>query len=311
MSQPNTSLEHLQDRFRAHLEARDRSPHSIRAYLSDLRQFAAWFVEQTGEPFALESVTEYDVRGWRDHQAEKKKPATVNRKLAALSALYCWAGETGQVERDPTEHVNGVKQQCTAPKALNRQAVNRILRQARLNGNERDAALLELLTATGLRASEAAGLKLGDLELGERRGWVTVRALEGKGRKQREVPVHAKARRALWEYLEGRGFDLQEPLPRFPSARADEPLFLSQKGGGMSAYTVWYAVKKYAALADVPDVTPHSFRHTVATRLVRDPNVDLVTAAAFLGHSRLETTRRYSEPSEDDLAKAAERLGGS
>jgi site-specific recombinase XerD len=67
-------------------------------------------------------------------------------------------------------------------------------------------------------------------------------------------------------------------------------------------------VKKYAAQAEVQGVTPHTFRHTVATQLVRDPEVDLVTAATFLGHRRLDTTARYSQPSEENLAKAAKQL---
>jgi integrase/recombinase XerC len=280
--------------FHAHLEARDKSPHSIRAYLSDLRQFAAWFADHTGEPFTLEGVTEYDVRDWRDHLAATMKPATVNRKLAALSALYRWTGESGQSERDPTRYVNGIKQQPVAPKALSKQDLTRLLRAAR-KGNKRDAALLEFLAATGLRASEVASLTIDDVELNERSGWATV---HGKGRKQRRVPVHTRSRRALNEYLEERG-----------SPAGDEPLFLSQKGGAISSYAVWYTVKKYAALAEVEGVTPHTFRHTVATQLVRNPEVDLVTAATFLGHSRLDTTARYSQPSADDLEKAASRLG--
>lgn len=71
----------------------------FRVYLSGLRQFVAWFTGHTGELFALEAVTEYDVRGWRDHLALTMKLATVNRKLATLSALYRWAGETGHLER--------------------------------------------------------------------------------------------------------------------------------------------------------------------------------------------------------------------
>jgi len=280
--------------FHTHLEARDKSLHSIRAYLSDLRQFAAWFAEHTGEPFALEATTEYDVRDWRDHLAATMKPATVNRKLASLSALYRWAGETGQSERDPTRYVNGIKQQPVAPKALSKQDLTRILRAARKD-NKRDTALLEFLAATGLRASEVAGLTVSDVELNERSGWVTVR---GKGRKQRNVPLHARGRRALSEYLKERG----DPA-------GDEPLFLSQKGGAITPYTVWYTVKKYAALAKVEGVSPHTFRHTVATQLVRDPEVDLVTAATFLGHSRLDTTARYSQPSAEDLEEAANRLG--
>ena len=221
------------------------------------------------------------------------KPTTVNRKLASLSALYRWAGETGQAERDPTRYVNGIKQQPVAPKALSKQDLTRILREAR-KGSKRDAALIEFLAATGLRAAEVAGLTVGDVALNERSGWVTVR---GKGRKQRKVPIHARARRALQEYLEEHG----DPA-------GDEPLFLSQKGGTLTPYAVWYTVKKYAALAEVEGVTPHTFRHTVATQLVRDPEVDLVTAATFLGHSRLDTTARYSQPNAENLAKAAERL---
>jgi integrase/recombinase XerD len=222
------------------------------------------------------------------------KPATVNRKLAALSALYRWAGEPGQSERDPTRYVNGIKQQPVAPKAMSKQDLTRILWAARQD-NKRDAALLEFLAATGLRVSEVASLIVGDVALNERSGWVTVR---GKGRKQRRVPIHVRARRALSEYLEER----DDPA-------GDEPLFLSQKGGAITPYAVWYTVKKYAALAEVEGVTPHTFRHTVATQLVRDPEVDLVTAATFLGHSRLDTTARYSQPSAEDLEEAANRLG--
>jgi integrase/recombinase XerC len=79
-------------------------------------------------------------------------------------------------------------------------------------------------------------------------------------------------------------------------------------GERLSAYAIWYTVKKYARLAKIAGVTPHTFRHTVATRMVRDPEIDMVTAATFLGHTRLETTARYSQPNEDDLSTAVEEL---
>ena len=127
-------------------------------------QIAAWFAEHTGEVFTLTSVTEYDVHDWRDHLAAKRKPATVNRKLAVISALFRWARKTGQVEGDPTQYVNGVDQQQTAPKGLSDQNLRRILRKTHSVGSKRDIALLELLAATGLRASEVAGLKIGDVD---------------------------------------------------------------------------------------------------------------------------------------------------
>jgi site-specific recombinase XerD len=148
--------------FRAWLKKLDRSPHSIRAYLSDVQLFAAWFAEQTDEPFAVDAVTERDVQDWRDHLESTRKPATVNRKLAALSTFYQWAGKAELVEHDPTAYVNGVEQEALAPKALTKKNLNRILREAR-KGGKRDEAMLELLAATGLRVSELAELQVGDL----------------------------------------------------------------------------------------------------------------------------------------------------
>jgi len=309
MSQETTNLSiPCLDAFRAWLTGHDRSNHSVRAYGADVCQFAAWFTGHTGEAFALPAVTEYDVQAWRDALAGNRQPASVNRKLAALGTLFRWAVETGQVAHDPTAHVSGVAQQPLAPKALSEGDLTRILRAAQKHGDPRDCALLELLAATGLRAAEVAGLTLGDLDLGERHGWVTVR---GKGRKQRRVPLHTRARRAIAAYLTGRqgeGARGRGGEEERGGLAPESPLFLTQQGTAMTPYTLWYTVKKYAAEAGVADVSPHTFRHTVATRLVRDPEVDLVTAATFLGHSRLDTTARYSQPSAEDLAQAAQRL---
>jgi len=181
MSQGNSPHEALLNDLAAALRARDRSELTIKPYLSDLRQFVAWFEEYAGAQFRLEAITEYDVREWRDHLAATMKPASVNRKLSSLAALYHWAEETKQVNQNPARYVNGVDQQPVAPKALGKQALARILHQVHAGGNWRDAALLELLAATGLRASEVAGLQVGDLDLGERHGWVTVRAGQYQG----------------------------------------------------------------------------------------------------------------------------------
>lgn len=307
MTQDNATTDTLLTTFATWLKSRGRSAHSVRAYRSDVSQFATWFPQHAQEPFILAAVTDQDVVDWLDHLSRvlNAMPATVNRKLAALSTFFRWAGEAKLVTSDPTANINGVEQQAVAPKALSEAAMNKILRKAKEGGNLRDHALLELLAATGLRAAEAASLTLGDLSLGERSGWVTVRL--GKGRRRRRVPIHLRARKVLSTYLEQE--QLAEPAAR--AARAAEPLFRSRNGEPLTPYALWYTVKKYARLAEVEGVTPHIFRHSVATRLVRDPQVDMVTAATFLGHSRLDTTARYSRPSEDDLARAAERVQGA
>lgn len=304
MAQDNEQIEVLLEGFKKWLIRHDRSAHSIRAYLSDVRQFISWCGGNREEPFELALIDDVAVQGWRDHLEQKNMPATVNRKLAALSTFFEWAIEAKLVTTDPTTNINGVEQQAVAPKALSEAAINRILRKAKEGSNLRDHALLELLAATGLRASEAAGLTIGDLTLGERSGWVTVRM--GKGRRRRKVPVHLRARKALNAYLEQE--QLSETTAR--TARATEPLFHNRAGEPLTPYALWYTVKKYARLAEIEGVTPHTIRHTVATRLVRDPETDLVTAATFLGHSRLDTTARYSQPSEEDLTYAAERMRG-
>jgi integrase/recombinase XerC len=302
VTQDNEGTEALLEGFKKWLVRHDRSAHSIRAYLSDVRQFMSWCGGDSEASFELALIGDEDVQSWRDQLEQKAMPATVNRKLAALSTFFGWAIEVRLVTTDPTSNINGVEQQAVAPKALTEAAMNRILRRAKESGNLRDHALLELLAATGLRASEAAGLMVGDLTLGERSGWVTVRM--GKGRRRRKVPVHLRARKALNTYLEQE--QLNEPSAR--AAHAADPLFRSRAGEPLTCYALWYTVKKYARLAEVEGVTPHTFRHTVATRLVRDPETDLVTAATFLGHSRLDTTARYSQPSEEDLTYAAERM---
>lgn len=302
MTQDNEGTEVLLEGFKKWLVRHDRSAHSIRAYLSDIRQFISWCGGNRERSFELALIDDEDVQGWRDHLEPKAMPATVNRKLAALSTFFCWAIEAKLVASDPTANINGVEQQPVAPKALSEAAMNKILRKTKESGNLRDHALLELLAETGLRASEAASLTVGELTLGERSGWVTVRM--GKGRRRRKVPIHLRARRALIAYLEQE--QLSETTAR--TARAAEPLFHNRAGEPLTPYALWYTVKKYARLAEIERVTPHTFRHTVATRLVRDPETDLVTAATFLGHSRLDTTARYSQPSEEELTYAAERM---
>jgi integrase/recombinase XerC len=118
---------------------------------------------------------------------ENKQKAYDQPKTAALSAFYAWAVENKYAIKDPTLHIHGLGQQMIAPKALSEQAVNKIIRKAKVAGNLRDHALLHFLAATGLRASEVAAVKCGDVQLGGRSGWVTVRS--GKGRKQRRVPI--------------------------------------------------------------------------------------------------------------------------
>lgn len=158
-----------------------------------------------------------------------------------------------------------------------------------------DAAAVALLLHTGLRVSELAHLKLGDLLLTGRKATLTVRA--GKGTKQRTLPLNKDARQMLEQWLA-----VCPPI-------AADTLFAGQRGEPMSTRSVQLAVSRLAELAGLPDVTPHTLRHTFAKSLM-DNGVSLEKVAALLGHESLDTTRLYITPGEKDLAEAVAGLAG-
>ena len=183
MTQDNEGTEALLEGFKKWLVRHDRSAHSIRAYLSDVRQFMSWCGGDSEASFELALIGDEDVQSWRDQLEQKAMPATVHRKLAALSTFFGWAIEVRLVTTDPTSNINGVEQQAVAPKALTEAAMNRILRRAKESGNLRDHALLELLAATGLRglrlqASWLAISRWVSAAAGSRCGWA--KAAEGE-----------------------------------------------------------------------------------------------------------------------------------
>lgn len=298
------------DSFIAHLQARDRSPHTRTAYRRNVEAFFAWLARQMGRDVPPVEVTPYDVQRYRDHLLATHRPAGVNQQIAALRAFFSWAVEAGIAATNPAAGVRTVRQERRTPRALSGQEVYRLQREAAARRQlaearaagavtpavieaRRDEALLNLLLYTGLRVGEAAALRVEDVVLNERSGKVMVRS--GKGRKYREVPLHREARRALREYLEVR-------------PDQGEALFLGQRGP-LGVRGIQMRLKEIGKAAGV-DVTPHVLRHTFATRLLRKAGVDLVTVAALLGHESVATTAIYTQPDEAALAQAVERLEG-
>lgn len=297
-------------RFVTHLQERDRSPNTIAAYRRDVTGFFAWLEDKVGEPVALAAVTPFDVQKYRDTLVEAgRSPATLNRKLAALRAFFKWAVQQGLASSNPVAEVQGTRYEQRRPKALDEHEVYRLQRTAAAQrqlaqmqaGDDitpgliaalRDEALVNLLLYTGLRVSEAAQLRCGDLEILDRSGNVTVRS--GKGRKYRRIHLHKLARKALSAYLEIR--EISE----------SDFLFLRQRGR-LGPRGIQLRIKALGKAAHV-EVTPHVLRHTFATRLLREAKVDLVTVSELVGHSSITTTQIYTQPSETDLASAIDSL---
>jgi len=297
--------------FRKYLQGADRSEHTIEAYTGDVTAFFTWLAERLGGAVAPVSVTFFDVKKYREHLlGQGRKPAGINRRLAALRTFFNWAIEARLTTTNPAQALQGVKQDRRVPKALSAQEIYRLQRTAAgqrqlavakadsavtptVIAALRDEAVLNLLLYTGLRVGEAAALRFDDVVLNGKAAKVIVRS--GKGLRYREVPLHKEARQALAAYLQVR-----------PADQGDH-LFLGQRGplGSRGIQIQLTALGQAAGVA----VTPHMLRHTFATRLLREAGTDLVTVAALMGHASIATTQIYTQPGEADMIRAVDRLG--
>jgi site-specific recombinase XerD len=293
----------LIEEYRLHLVKHDRSEKTIHGYTSDLVQFQKWLGKRP-----LSKITEVDVRNYRDHMLkEGNSPNTINRRIASIASFGDWgSSQSGIFKSNPAQYIKPVKSIELAPRWLDEEQKKRLLRVVENDLREakeryprlwvlrkRDAVIVHVLLLTGLRVDELCSLKLSDLSLSERKGALLVR--HGKGGKQRVVNLHIEARRLFSEWLEIR------------PAVESESLFVGQTGEGIRPRVVQRLVERYAELAGLEGVTPHSLRHTYARDLL-DSGSKLQEVALLMGHSSLDSTARYVQPSEMELQAAVDRL---
>jgi integrase/recombinase XerC len=284
--------------FDLHMRAeRNLSQHTRRAYASDVRQLAATLAEGA----APEDVAGDDVRRFLAALHGKRHPATLARKLASLRAFFRWLVREGRCPVDPTAGMPLPRTPKRLPKPLAVDDCALLLDAQDPDSREpvdlRDRALLELLYGAGLRVAEAVALDVRDVEL--HRGEVRV---QGKGGKERVVPVPAAALEALAAWIDSR---------RRPGLLG-EPLFVSLKGdparprrlGTRDARRVLAARARAAGLVD--RVHPHRLRHSYATHLL-DMGADLREIQELLGHASLSTTEKYTAVSADRLMEVYDR----
>ncbi len=289
--------------FARHLQDQDLATATVRGYLADLRAFARWFEQTNGEALTPEAVTPTDIREYRAWLARRYAAATVNRRLLAVRKWLDWAVQAGHVQANPARKVRLVREQPSGVRWLEKRAVyalrraaERILQVARLRYPrrwvvlERDALLTLFLLNTGLRVGEVVTLTWGAVELRPRSGHVIVR--QGKGGKQRRVPLNVEARKVLERWKQA----LAE------AGLTPEWVWCDAHGRRVTPRSVQRAVARVAREAGLEGVTPHALRHTFGKTLARVSGIEF--AAAVLGHKNLDTTRRYVEPSAQDLARA-------
>jgi integrase/recombinase XerC len=284
--------------FLEHLRVQKRySPRTVEEYGDDLAQFLAYLDERRID---LRKVDALALRGFLGRLHGRLAPASVSRKLSAIRSLYRYLQKKGLVEANPGALVKSPKLPKQLPKVLPVDEVFALVETPRDDTplGARDRAILETLYGGGLRCSELVGLDLRDLD---RSGGV-VRVL-GKGRKERIVPLGAKAWAAIDRWLELRPGLLARPRPgQTPAA-----LFLNYRGGRLTTRWVARALDRWAKVCAIRrHVHPHALRHTFATHLL-DAGADLRGIQELLGHASISTTQRYTHVTVEHLMAVYDR----
>ena len=275
--------------FAQHLAQVERaSAHTQRAYLSDLRQLAAFLGERgTG----LDAASRDDLRAFLSSRFASNTASTLARKQSALRAFYEHRVRMGHLAESPARRLMFPRRRVSLPNVVTVDDCFAIVDapSRRTAAGLRDRCALELLYGAGLRVSELVGLDLADIRDG-------VLRVRGKGNKQREVPIVQRAQTALQAWLSRRA----ELKPR------SDALLLNRRGGRLTARSVARHLTRSALMAGARrHVHPHALRHSFATHLL-DMGADLRGIQELLGHASLSTTQRYTHVSAERLLQVYE-----
>jgi integrase/recombinase XerD len=281
--------QHVAD-FLAHLEfERGLSRNTLAAYRSDSAQFGEYLAEHDVDPL---TAGHSELAGFLDWLVQSgARPATVQRKTAYLRAFYRHLRRDEVISHDPTADLRSSRPPLKLPSVLTRGEVEALLATA--DGTTpsllRDRAILELLYASGLRASEVVNMELTDIDLK-----TGVLRTSGKGGKERIVPLGRAARAAISRYLE----DGRPPLVGVLDTRQ---LFVNRKGAKLTRQGLYKIVLRCAKDAGLEGkMTPHTLRHTFATHLLAG-GCDLRVVQELLGHADVATTQIYTHLSSERL----------
>lgn len=278
-----------------HLDVeRGLAAHTLAAYRRDLSRYLRYAsLEGVTSP---DDVTEETVTGFLRHLRagdDDHAPLAASsaaRTLVAVRGFHRFLAAEGATTHDPAHAVAPPSPPSRLPKAIPVDAVERLLAAASLGDppvSLRDRALLEVLYGAGARISEAVGLDLDDIDLGdERRPDAVVRVL-GKGSRQRVVPLGSYAVQALSEYLVRARPALAAKGPGTPA------VFLNQRGRRLSRQSAWAAIRTAGERAGLEHVSPHTLRHSFATHLL-DGGADVRVVQELLGHASVTTTQIYT-----------------
>ena len=265
---------------------------TLQSYARDIARLQTW-AQENGKH--VEALQRKDLREWiASMSRDGLAPSSVSRSVSAARGFYRFLMLDGHIKRHPAEDLHTPQGHSYLPRFLSEEEIETLLATPDTSTDEgiRDRALLELTYATGVRVSELVGLQASDLDI--HAGLVSC---HGKGNKQRRVPVGKSAVHWLRQYLRVRKRLGSETRPH---------LFLHH-GRAMTRQTAWAIIKKHAAKAGLPDISPHTLRHSFATHLLQH-GADSRSVQALLGHSDISTTQIYTHITDQHMRKAYDRF---
>jgi len=292
--------EAVRNAFAAWLARQPLSGRTRDAYSAQAGAYLAWLAgsEHAAQALNAEAARDWAVRDYkRVMKSRRLKPTTVNQALAAIDALYRSLGMgRPDVKREGLAQV--------APRALAEDAQRRFLRAVERCPSARDRAIATVFFYTVLRLAELAALDVADVAVSPRRG--RLRAALGKGDAYREVPLNSACRSALDDWTAARARQVEALAEKGAEPGSPDALWLARGGGRLGSRAVDLVLRRLATDAGV-ELSAHVLSHTCVTNLIRS-GADVVLVAELAGHRRLDTTRRYSLPSEADRDAAVEAV---
>jgi integrase/recombinase XerD len=280
--------------FLSYLELeRGLSRNTLNAYRTDLLQYGEYLEAHAADPLTVRpaDVAEFLAELATGNGRPPCASSTIHRKAACLRSFYKHLRREELIDTDPTAALSAPRRSKKLPQVLNYAEVKRLLLSPRGDSPavRRDRALLEVMYACGLRASETIGLELSDIDL--RQGFLRAR---GKGSKERLVPLGRQAIAALNAYI-------RDGRPRLVGERAEPKLFVNFRGGPLTRQGLYKIVQRHARAAGLAGrMSPHTLRHSFATHLLSG-GCDLRAVQEMLGHADISTTQMYTHLSGAQL----------
>ena len=281
-----TTTQSLEIFLRA-LQGQNYSPKTLRAYGDDLAQFLAWVQKNRVDWDTPTRFSRGDIEGFMQYlAAQRMSGVTRVRKLAAIRKFFAFMEENKILQANPATTVKGARREEKEPHILYKEQYKALLYEA--SDNIRDYAIIQTFLQTGIRLSELANLRVDDVDLEHR--LLTVR--QGKGKKDRQIPLVDEAVKALRNYARYRNTEL---------ILDDDIFFLAKNGTSMNVSTVKYLVAKYVKKAGIrKKVSVHTLRHTFGAHKA-DKQMSLASLQELMGHKKKETTLKYIHLAKTNL----------